>query len=312
MNAFNEWRTYRLETYQYDVGIYYADLNDLPNLTKENLNHALCRFIPEVTKKKGEGLYLGKTLYQMVGAIQKYLNVNKIPWQINEGKDPQFDDVRTVLDNIMKERTAANIGMTKKQANLITKDIENPLWEEGHLGESNPEQLRDTVLFLLGLNCTLRAVDEHYSLRRNELQFEHDPDGVKCLVYREDYVTKTHDGGIKDRKSDRKIVWVYPHINPKHCTVRMVEKYLSYCPLYYKKDNFYLQCLQKPTATQWYAEQVIGKNTIGSVVQELVKKFKVEGFFSNHSLRRSGGQGYSEQELTINWSRNLRGIDQMQ
>ena len=32
-----------------------------------------------------------------------------------------------------------------------------------------------------------------------QLQFERDPDSVKCLVYREDAVSKTHDGGIEDR-----------------------------------------------------------------------------------------------------------------
>ena len=300
VNAYNEWRDFRLETYQYDVGIYYADLNDLPNLTKENLSHSLCRFVPEVTKKKG-GSYPGRTLYQMVSAIQKYLNVNKINWQIPEGNDPQFEDVRIVLDNVMKERTAQNIGVTKKQAELITPEVENKLWEIGVLGEDKPEKLRDTVLFMLGMNCSLRAVDKHYSLRRekpskaSQLQFERDPDGLKCLVYREDFVTKTHDGGLKDRKSDHKEVWVYPNKNINRCTVRLVSKYLSLCPNYYKKENFYLQCLQKPTPNQWYAEQVIGKNTIGQVVKELIKNSKVDGFFTNHSLRRSGAQDFSGQ-----------------
>ena len=295
VNAYNDWRNFRLETFQYDFSIYNADLNDLPNLKKENLSEALCRFVPEVTKQKGEGLYPGRTLYQLVGSIQKYLNINRINWQIGEGKDPAFEDVRVVLDNVMKERTAANIGVVKKQANLVTSDIEKRLWDEGILGEDNPEKLRNTVLFLLGLNVTLRAVDEHYHLRRemptkpSQLQFERSSDGTKCLVYREDFITKTHDGGLKDRKSDRKVVWVFPSNDPTRCTVRLVEKYLSLCPLYYKKDNFYLQCKVKPTPKQWYQEQVIGKNTISKVVQNLVKTAKIDGFFTNHSLRRSGG-----------------------
>ena len=60
------------------MGIYFANLRDLPTLTKDNLQHALCRFVPEVTKKKGVGPYPGKTLYQMIVTIQKYLWVNKI------------------------------------------------------------------------------------------------------------------------------------------------------------------------------------------------------------------------------------------
>ena len=90
-------------------------MSDLPNLKKENLNHALCHFIPEVTKKEGEGPYPGCTLYQLVGAIQEFLNVKKIPWVIAEGKGEDFEDVHTVLDNVMKERTDANIGVVKNK-----------------------------------------------------------------------------------------------------------------------------------------------------------------------------------------------------
>ena len=295
VNAYNEWRQNRLYHFNYDVGIYYADLNDLPSLTQENLNHALCRFIPEVTKQKGGGQYPGRTLYQMICAIQKHLNVNKLPWKLLEGQGTPFEDVRVVLDNVMKERTAANVGVNKKQACVITLDMENKLWLDGLLGEDSPDKLRNTVLFLIGINVTLRAVDEHYNLRRDmpqkksQLQFERDPDGVKCLVYREDAVTKTHDGGIEDRKTDRKEVWIYPNDNNLRCTVRLVDKYLSLCPAYYKKENFYLQSLQKPTPSQWYGEQVIGQNTISKVVSELMEKGQFEGFFMNHSLRRTGG-----------------------
>ena len=73
------------------------NLNDLESLTKENLQHALCRFIPEATKSRGEGPYPGATLYQMIVAIQKYLFVNKLKWKLIEGEE--FDEMRTVLDN---------------------------------------------------------------------------------------------------------------------------------------------------------------------------------------------------------------------
>ena len=78
VNAYSEWHNYRLHTFNYDVVIYYMDLNNLESLTKDNLNSVLCRFIPEVTKQKGDGQYPGRTLYQMVCAIQKHLSVNKL------------------------------------------------------------------------------------------------------------------------------------------------------------------------------------------------------------------------------------------
>ena len=162
VRAYIDWRNDRLKNFKYDVGIYEADLENLATLTKENLLHALCHFVPEVTKVKGEGLFPGHTLYQMVSAIQKYLVVNKIYWRLIHGT--KFSDLKTVLDNVMQERTKINVGVVKKQAGVISYEIENKLWESGVLGEDTPDKLRDTVLFLIGINVTLRAVEEHYYL----------------------------------------------------------------------------------------------------------------------------------------------------
>ena len=113
------------------------------------------------------------------------------------------------------------------------------------LGEDSPDKLRNTVLFLLGMNVLLRAVEEHYYLRRPmsgetlQLTFEPNSNGVKCLVYREDSCTKTHDGGLKDMRNERKIVWVYPNkTNIQRCPLRLVQKYLSLCPKNGKKIQF--------------------------------------------------------------------------
>ena len=69
----------------------------------------------------------------------------------------------------------------------------------------------------------------------------------------------------------------------------LLEKYLSLCPAYYKKSNFYLKSLTKPVPTQWYGEQVVGQNTISKVVQSIMKEAEIPGFFTNHSARCTGG-----------------------
>ena len=138
--AYNEWHQERLRTFNYNVAIYESDLNDLPNLTKLNFCHAMCHFIPEVSRQKGEGLYPGHTLYQLVTSIQKYLHVNKVYWKLIES--PEFEDLHNVLDNVMKERTEAQIGTVKHQAKFITYEFENDLWEKGFLGEDSPDRLR--------------------------------------------------------------------------------------------------------------------------------------------------------------------------
>ena len=210
VNAYTEWRNNRLYHFNYDVGIYYANLNKLEELTKENLEHALCRFIPEVTKVKGDGPYPGKTLYQMIVAIQKYLNINKLNWKLIDGNE--FQNLRVVDSNVMQERTAMNIRVTKRQAQVISYETEQDLWKRGLLGEDTPDKLHSTTLFLVGINVYLQAIEEDYYLRRpspnevSQITFERDSNGIRCLVYQEDTITKMHDGGIKDMKRDRKIV----------------------------------------------------------------------------------------------------------
>ena len=196
----------------------------------------------------------------------------------------------------MKERAVQMIGMVRKQAQLIDYKTENDLWERGILGEQNPDQLRNTVLFLLGLNVGLRAGDEQHALRRHspenasQLSFKRNDKGVRCLVYQEDFVTKTNDGGLNSMQKDRKCVWVYPNENTVRCPVRLVDKYVSLFPpcRVNKKPNFYLRSLEKYTPAQWYGEQVVRLNTLRATMKEIAKEAKLEGFITNHSLRRTG------------------------
>ena len=69
-------------------------------------------------------------------------------------------------------------------------------------------------------------------------------------------------------------------------------RYLSLCPrTYFKKENFYLKSLSKPAPIQWYGREVVGTNTLSKVVKKMMGKAEIEGFFTNHSARRTGGTG---------------------
>ena len=212
-------------------------------------------------------------MYQKIAAIQKYLNDNKIKWKLIDGDD--FEDTRTVLDNVMQERTAQNIGVVKHQAGIISYEHEESLWQKGVLGEDTPDKLRNTVLFLLGINVCLRAVEEHYYLccdtevSKSQLSFVKNPKVLGCILYEEDSVTKTHDGGLHDMRRDRKIVWIYPNLgNPAHCPLRLIKKYLSLCP---------------------------------PLVKKLMEDAGIQGFFTNHSTRCTGVHSYLELVYKGNW-----------
>ena len=146
---------------------------------------------------------------------------------------------------------------------------------------------------MLGVNCALRAGDEHYGLRRpseelkSQLSFKNNSIDVKCLVYREDRVTKTNRGGLCDMKKERKIVWIKPNKNVKRCPVRLVGKYLSLLPKKGSKPNLYLHSMKRPTPHCWYNTCPLGINKVRSAVSQMLKDAGLNGFFMNHSLCRT-------------------------
>ena len=145
----------------------------------------------------------------------------------------------------------------------------------------------------LGVNCALRAGDEHYALRcpggclTSQLSFKPNQKGIRCLVYREHSVTKTNRGGLRDMKKERKIVWIKPNSNPSRCPVRIVEKYIKLLPTTGSKPNLYLHSLKAPKPSLWYCEVPLGINKVRSVVSEMLKDAGLDGFFTNHSLRHT-------------------------
>ena len=143
----------------------------------------------------------------------------------------------------------------------------------------------------------LRAGDEHYNVhtdspnKPSQFTFKRNEDGVRCLVYSEDTITKTKDRGIDSLKKDRKVRWIHPSDNVNRCTVCLVDKYMSLCPPVTKpsmKPNFYLRSLERTNLAQWFSTQVVSLNTLKKTVGEMLKNTKLDGFFSNHSLHRTG------------------------
>ena len=229
----------------------------------------------------------------MAVAIQNYLKQHNVNWKLVHSNGLEFRKFNRVLDKVMQERAALTIGTVKRQAQVISLDFENTLWSNNVLGEDSVDKLRSTVLYILGVNCALRAGDEHYALRRlggqtsSQLSFECNSLGVRCLVYREDTVTKTNRGGLRDMKKECKIVWIKPNVNVNRCPVRLVEKYLNLLPVGGSKPNFYLHSLRKPKPSVWYCSTPLGVNKVRQVVCDMLKDAGLDGFFTNHSLRRT-------------------------
>ena len=111
VKAYHEWRIIRLDKDDCETEILHADLDDTCSLTKQNLEYALCRFIVEVKKSSEDADYPGRTLYQIACALQSHLRKCNIMWKLVHGD--KFRDFNRVLDKVMQEHVAMNIGTVK-------------------------------------------------------------------------------------------------------------------------------------------------------------------------------------------------------
>ena len=63
------------------------------------------------------------------------------------------------------------------------------MWESGVLGEDTPVKLCATALFLIGINCGMRAGDNHYELhhdgstKMSQFSFRKNDKDQCCVVY---------------------------------------------------------------------------------------------------------------------------------
>ena len=280
---YREWRSHR-----HSLGLEYieCDLEDKDTITCSSLKFALCRFITEVKKVNGDD-FPGKTLYDIIVCIQFHLECLGFAYKLIN--DEGFHDLKYTLDNTMKMRTAAGIGISVKNAQILSSTDEDYLWSMGFLGTSTPDQLLDTVVFCIGKGFALHVGKEHRALHsiqfQSQFKFMHDNDGEIFLRYIEDIGLKTKKGGLKHHKVEAKSMDLYATSNPDRCPLCIIIRYLSLLPKNRSCQAFYLQPRKKFFGKSWYVNRPAGVNRLRNVVKELCKNARLPGFYTNHSLR---------------------------
>ena len=275
------------------------------NIDAGQLGRSLCCFLNEVRRTDGEE-YPGNTLYSLIVMIQLHLEKQGKDWKLMEGSN--FLCVRNTLDNLMKQCALSRISKAAKSAEPISVDDKQKLWDEGVLGEFQPDQLRSTVMYLLGLTFALCGCCEQRALRcplhDPQIMVHIDTEGKEYLLYAEDVHTKTNQGGLKNRKSTQKKVKAYGHSEYDRNIVRLYKKYVSLLPDKSTSNALYKYSLSKGKMTghTWYADKPLGVNTITKTVKNLMAEIGKVSHFTNHSLRVSAvtrmySEGVDEQVL---------------
>ena len=249
-------------------------------------------FVPvEVTNEKNE-LYPQETLYTLLMALQMYLHSKGVYHKFMN--DIEFADVQNTLDNRMKCLSKMGIVAKRQKAEPFTMQEEEHMWSSGVLSDSNPEQLINTLIYLLGVHFSLRAVNKHKALKTgyySQIQVKYDEDsGTKFLLYKEAR-SKNHQGGCKDLNTQPKVVSAYANKeNPARCVVHLYEYYLSLRPSHDPKclHDLYLRPLKRYTEHVWFSCQPLGINTLQQVASKLAACAHLPGRCTNHSLCATG------------------------
>ena len=115
--------------------------------------------------------------------------------------------------------------------------------------------------------------------------------------------SKNRQGGLKERKVPNKSMKYFANnANPSRCGVRLYQKYKLLRPRDAPIDVFYFKPFPKPRPGCWYYNRPIGHNVLRDTVNKLCSSIGAEGYFTNHSLRRTCAtrlfqKGVEEQQI---------------
>ncbi len=288
VNLFRMWCQNRIDegTGEGKISWYNIDHDDLD---PEVLAHVLPTFINEIKRMDGQD-YPPNTVYSIIVMIQLFLEKKGRTWKLLDG--PMFNSVRNMVDNIMKHWSMARIAQKVKRSEPISITDKEEMWDFGVLGEENPDSLRSMVMYLIGLTFALRGGKEHRTLRNPHFDPQivvktSEKSRLKYLLYTEDIVTKTNQGGLSGRKLTPKVIKAFGNPNPQRDLVCLYQKYVSLCPPEPKSDALYKYslCESNRRPCQWYSDKPLGINSIAKTVGNLMKQAGKSGNFTNHCLR---------------------------
>ncbi|MCG7879380.1 MAG: DUF3504 domain-containing protein [Candidatus Thiodiazotropha taylori] len=184
VTIFETWKSARAEA-----------IPDFLIMDKQTMSFWLTRFIMEVRNAKG-GEYPPKTLYMIVCGLLRHLRENGVhDRNFLDSKDPDFAEFCSVLDLRMKDLLQKGYGTTVKQADPLSLEDEEKLWNLSVFGAKDSETLQHTVFYYSCKLFGLRGTDEHRELQCNQFEIGDDAAAGKYVRFI-GRSNKTYKGGL--------------------------------------------------------------------------------------------------------------------
>ena len=275
VNIWKQWSAHRCQTC--------ASYSDWPThlmiAYPTEMNYWLCKFVLEVNGDHCSP----DTLYCIFSSL--FWFVTEIRSEINIFKDPAFTLFQWTLNSEKKRLHLLGLGVKRKQSEPITMKEGYLLWERGLLGDSSPQALLDTMLFLSSIHFALHSGEEHCSLQLSQFESIVPKDkSAACLVYTENY-SKTNQGCLQlapqGTTNVRYILrqWKQPW-QVSSSSLSALHQSSSY-----QFSSLLSGFTWKKRDDVWYSKVPVGHNTLSQTVWRLCKLAGITGFKTNHSLQ---------------------------
>jgi hypothetical protein len=226
VGLFNKWLAYwRVDTYTDTLKV----LKPLKDMTVSDINHCLKYWIPSLRKEDGSK-YPPRTMKEIIALFQHYLN-KVMKMGVSIFTDPGFEESRQILDAAMKKSAREGNVKCVKRAQVISKEQELQLWHENILGDRDPVQLINTLLFYLGMHLCLRAAQEHRDLEYGDKsQLTLHVNGGKVYLEYIEITSKNRSFGLKQSRLEPKSVRICESQleNDPRCVIRLYKEYISH------------------------------------------------------------------------------------
>jgi len=218
----------------------------------------------------------------LCSGIWRYLRDNCKRYDINpfNRENAAFANFQHTLDGKMKE-TESKTPHVKKEAEPISDGEEEKLWEMVFsFYEKDARKLSYAVYYY---NCkifALRAADEHADLDAS--QFSTGQNVYGEYIHFQGASAKNCQGGIYNKKSEKKSIKQYGQIDNPRCVVKLLKCYLSVIPspgAFYRRPLAGLTTSGEPK----FSKQKIGRHTIQGYMADMCKAAQISGRKTGHS-----------------------------
>ena len=243
-------------------------------------------FILDIRKADGSE-YEPDSLTSFHRSINRKLEEFGYPYSLVDSKE--FKLSKKVLESKRRELKQKGMGNRKNVAQVIDEDMEEKLWETKQLGDETAQSLQNTVWYFNAKLLGFRGVQESRQLQWGDLQLKN-RDGEEYIEFNERETKTRHGNSTHLRPFAPKI---FPnHSNPSRCPIVWYKKFRDHRPSSMLSDDspFYLGVVYRLSPTHpnvWYRAQPLGHDKLSSIVKNMSQNAKIDGKFTNHSVRRT-------------------------